>query len=81
MFANVALDGFLCRVDDDTPDAEMENAERRQCPVEKTLLAAKWKTIMEGLLNHYQYAKLVTTSSNLASAFCPFVLHMCFRQA
>jgi hypothetical protein len=56
MFANVALDGLWCCVDDDTPDAEMENVERRQCPVEKTLLAAKWKTVMEGLLNHYQYA-------------------------
>ena len=56
MFANVALDGLWRRVDDDTPDAEMENVERRQCPVEKTLLAAKWKTVMEGLLNHYQNA-------------------------
>ena len=56
MFANVALDGLWQRGDDDTPDAEMDIVEQRQCPVEKNLLAVKWKTVMEGLLNHYQYA-------------------------
>jgi hypothetical protein len=43
VFANVTLDGIWIRGEDNTPDAEMDNVERRQCPVEKHLLAANGK--------------------------------------
>lgn len=56
MFANVSLDGVWNRGDDDTPDEQMEIEERRQCPLEKTELAHRWTKVMEGLMNHYQFA-------------------------
>jgi hypothetical protein len=30
----------------------MELEELRQCPIEKAELAAKWKSVMEGLMKH-----------------------------
>lgn len=55
MFANVTLDGLWRRVDDDTDDPEMELEELRQSPRDKALLVQRWKLVMEGLMNHYQY--------------------------
>jgi Plant transposon protein len=56
MFGNVSLEGMWNRYDDDTPDEAMALEEQRVCPLEKAELAAKWKSVMEGLMNHYQFA-------------------------
>jgi hypothetical protein len=34
----------------------MELEELRQCPIEKVELAAKSKSVMEGLMKHYEHA-------------------------
>ena len=56
MFANVSLNGVWNRGDDDTPDEQMEIEERQQCPIEKTELVHRCTKVMEGLMNHYQFA-------------------------
>ena len=56
MFENVTLEGLWHRGDDNTHDPLMEFEELRQNPQDKALLAQKWKVVMEGLMNHYQFA-------------------------
>jgi hypothetical protein len=55
-FALVPIDGLWGLVNDDTPDEAMELEELCQCPIEKAELAAKWKSVMEGLMKHYEHA-------------------------
>ena len=55
MFASVTLDGLWRRGDDDTHDPVMELEELRQNPQDKARLAKKWKSVMEGLMNHYHF--------------------------
>ena len=51
----MTLDGLWRRGDDDTHDPVMELEELRQNPQDKARLAKKWKSVMEGLMNHYHF--------------------------
>ena len=55
VFASVTLDGLWRRGDDDTHDPVTELEEMRQNPQDKARLAKKWKSVMEGLMNHYHF--------------------------